>query len=113
MDPDYDLDVAQTELSQFSGLVVGLGGYCLYQRLLNVVIQMRYLRLRNRYYTAYDIKLKTNVPRDISRWLDDNLHQPQVVTSVSRKIDGLEIVSIYGEKKLIPWCWIIEMKRRV
>ena len=75
-------------------------------------MQMRHLRLRNRYHAVYDVKLRINTPRGISRWLDDNLHQPQVVTSVYPEIDGLEIVSIYGEKQLIPWCWIVEMKRR-
>lgn len=75
-------------------------------------MQVRHLRLRNRYHAVFDVKLKTNVPRGITRWLDDNLHQPQVVTSVYPEIDGLEIVSIYGERQLIPWCWIVEMKRR-
>lgn len=73
---------------------------------------MRYLKLYTKTYAGYDVKLKRNTPKDISRWLDDHLHHPQVVTSVSREIDGLEIISIYGERQLIPWCRIVEMKRR-
>lgn len=109
MDPSHDLDAAQTELSQLNGLVVGLGGCCLCQRLLSGVIKMEKEFFPTKYGLQSRFKLAKNTPAPIVSWVEA---QPRAVYGIERKVDGLEImVSKRGRRKLIPWCWITGLRQ--
>lgn len=109
MDPSHDLDAAQTELSQLNGLVVGLGGCCLCQRLLSGVIKMEKEFFPTKYGLQSRFKLAKNTPAPIVSWVEA---QPRAVYGIERKVDGLEImVSKRGRHKLIPWCWIVGLRQ--
>lgn len=109
MDLGHDLDAAQTELSQLNGLVVGLGGCCLCQRLLSGVIKMEKVFYPTKYGLQSRFKLAKNTPAPIVTWVEA---QPRAVYGIERKVDGLEIVvSKQGRRKLIPWCWITGLRQ--
>lgn len=86
MDLGHDLDAAQTELSQLNGLVVGLGGCCLCQRLLSGVIKMEKVFYPTKYGLQSRFKLAKNTPAPIVTWVEA---QPRAVYGIERKVDGL------------------------
>lgn len=53
------------------------------------------------------VDFKPNTPKPLLSWPSPQ----QVVTGVARDIDGLRIVSAYGEVTVIPWCWITQLRK--
>lgn len=109
MDPIHDLAMSQTKLSQLSGLVVGLGNYCLCKCLFSGVMEMEKEFFPTKYGLQSRFKLAENTPAPIVSWVEA---QPRAVYGIERKVDGLEIkVSRRGRGKLIPWCWIVGLRQ--
>ena len=72
MDPIHDLAISQTKLSQLSGLVVGLGNYCLCKCLFSGVMEMEKEFFPTKYGLQSRFKLAENTPapyETIRSWL--------------------------------------------
>lgn len=109
MDHRHHLAGAEAKLAQLRGLA-GTYGDQLCQHLFSGVTGMEKTFYPTKYGLQSRFKLAENTPAPIVNWVEA---QPRAVYGIERKIDGLEIiVSKRGRRKLIPWCWIVEMKRR-